>query len=253
MKRSVPTADLKELQPPTTAPLYSFYNARCCIGTTAVGGGSRARRDSIAARGRSCGHATSSSLAVGADIQLPLQARDFCSAALASKSWKSIWMEAQHELPDYCQMENQDARLRTIFVLASLGQESGPAACCSHSRVCTHPIFQKLCDLKNQGQVNGAQKAKSSSRTFQMVNRLSWNRHFGLGTNVSKRWWHSYMDFKNLPGWSIRLNPNLILWTWSHFQKWRKIYFGQPLWDCELAYDSDDDGDVYRLVYDDNF
>jgi hypothetical protein len=109
--------------------------------------------------------------------------------------------------------------------------------------------------FENQGRVNGAQKNKQTKVRdalpkwgidFLWIDILVWGP-------TSRNDGGMLMEFKHLPGSSIRLNPNLILWTWSHFQKWRKTYFGQPLWGCELAYDSDDDGGVYRLVYDYDF
>jgi hypothetical protein len=31
-------------------------------------------------------------------------------------------------------------------------------------------------------------------------------------------------------GWSIRIDSDLLLWTWGRFKKWMKVYDGQPLW-----------------------
>jgi hypothetical protein len=43
--------------------------------------------------------------------------------------------------------------------------------------------------------------------------------------------------------WSIRLDPDLILWTCSHFNKWKNVYNWQPFLDFEIADDFDDDDD----------
>jgi hypothetical protein len=177
------------------------------------------------------------------------------SAALASKSWKSIWVEAQHELPDYCQVEikirwYERSAWPTWVKIRGLQHVF-------HTQEFARTIFQKLCDLKIKVEPTERKKQKVRDALpkwgvdFQGIDILVWGpmsrndggMHIAFTKLDSIQKLVSGLSFprEKLRGWSIRLDSELVLWTWSHFQKWRKIYRGQPLWDCEIVSDFDDD------------
>jgi hypothetical protein len=176
------------------------------------------------------------------------------SAALASKSWKSIWVEEQHELPDYCQVEikiHHFGKSWPTWVKLRRLQHAFPTP--EFSRT----IFEKLCDLKIAAETTERKKQKARDALpkwgidFLGIDIMAWGPlsrndggiHIAFTTLDFVQPWNRGLNFprEKLKGWSIRIDHELLLWTWSGYHKWKKIYDGQPLWECEIFDDVESD------------
>ena len=171
------------------------------------------------------------------------------NAALASKKWHSIFVESQNQIPPHCQVQVELIRnpYWPEWVLAQGLQEVLPTQDFARS------IFEQMCELKVKSQQTKSRMAKMRASlpqwgvNFFAVQIRVWeaNSHNRGGIFIrflkfsgSVRWqlptiadYNPSIADETIRGWSIRLDVDLILWTWGTFRKWRNIYNDEPLWD----------------------
>jgi len=180
------------------------------------------------------------------------------NAALVSKSWKSIVVECQHEIP-------RDNQVQISITYDKKGTEPIPTWVTHRgldgvlpTQEFSRAIFEKLCNLKVAAEPTECKKQKMRDslpkwgEDFLGVRMYVWGatsrNSGGIHFTLRKFARESYLD--SLKGWKIRLDKYLRLWTWDTFRRWQKIYdgeplFGEPLWwgGYILAEGSDDDSD----------
>lgn len=187
------------------------------------------------------------------------------NAALVSKSWKSIVVECQHEIP-------RDNQVQISITYDKKGTEPIPTWVTHRgledvlpTQEFSRAIFEKLCNLKVAAEPTERKKQKMRDslpkwgEDFLGLHMFVWGATLrnsgGIHLEISR-----FSDYgrsglyvmDKIKGWSIRLDKYLRLWTWGPFRRWQRIYdgeplFGEPLW-CRwggmfLAEGSDDDSD----------
>jgi hypothetical protein len=171
------------------------------------------------------------------------------SAALVSKSWKSIWVEAQHELLLYCQVEVKvDLRGVWPFWARMQGLQN-----VIPTQAFSRTIFKKLCDLKVAAEKTERKKQQVRDTLpkwgvdFVGIRLHNWEANVHNGGSIyfapTNHYIGSLVGFPQakLRGWGVRLDEYLMLWTWDAFRKWKQIYNGKPLWEREILADSEHD------------
>ena len=170
------------------------------------------------------------------------------NAALASKSWKSIWVEAQHELPASCRVQINIQLCRKendqwpMWVRMRGLQQVIPT-----QEFC-RAIFDKLCELKVAAETTERKKQKVRDTLpkwgvdFLGIHMYVWGSSTYNGGGIYLSLWKRFCTcgtvnypFYELGGWSIRLDHEMVLWTRGTFRKWKKIYDWQPLWDWKFV------------------
>ena len=169
------------------------------------------------------------------------------AVALASKPCQAIVAEKHHEIPRHCQVEIKcDLSVRggtewPKWVRARGLQGVIPTPAFSRA------IFQKLCDLKVDAETTERKKQKVRDALpkwgvdFFAVHMHIWDAGHrndgGIYFSLNKCFKPGAFPGNILRGWNLRIDDDLVLWTWDAFHKWKKIYNWKPLWAWDWDYD----------------